>query len=541
MENNKSILFKSDHLTVVLSEHGSDCVFVTFNEMGLRANGFRFWGDGLFDSLKLTSIGFVSSSPDWYAPDDMEPAAKACSSYIKARRVVTYGYSQGGYGALKYSRLLSADLALSFSPQWSINPADVGDFDRRFTQHYDAERRNGERIEAHDLCSTCYIVVDPGEPGDFENARHLLRLPGTHLIQLPFCGHETIRVVAEGRAGRALISLCQKHDIPPTREFRQVLRHARGRSQTYARHKVRQLSRSLARHRRFAERALAQLPEGPNKVMTAVEVALLSGGLNEAKSLMGSLSDVDLLSLNFLERWHLFRRTGFSYGEQRLGGLYRVRYPDNPFARLHGANSLIFVGEVERGVHELLEIERLPGAPDHIRTFISLYGQAGCLDRASEFRDRLGREGLLPISAQIRVSFDIIEVAKRLDIRPQMFRELRKMRELHEDGACVDMLRVSGLFFEIGETEYARACLPPAGDLDNPDALHLAARIEAKSDRRRKRSYLGFCGSKRGPMENSGYDCPTLLKEFWAPMRLLRLLKGRSYSKESRMRPGSFG
>ncbi|MBV8524969.1 MAG: hypothetical protein JOY71_23090, partial [Acetobacteraceae bacterium] len=147
MENNKSILFKSDHLTVVLSEHGSDCVFVTFNEMGLRANGFRFWGDGLLDSLKLTSIGFVSSSPDWYAPDDMEPAAKACSSYIKARRVVTYGYSQGGYGALKYSRLLSADLALSFSPQWSINPADVGDFDRRFTQHYDAERRNGERIE----------------------------------------------------------------------------------------------------------------------------------------------------------------------------------------------------------------------------------------------------------------------------------------------------------------------------------------------------------------------------------------------------------
>ena len=153
----KSLIYESEHIAVVSQPAPSPAFFVTFNELYLQAGGLEFWGDKLLERLGVGSVGVVSKRPNWYPQKDMEVACRLISGIADGRRLITYGHSQGGYGALKYARRLEAALSLAFCPQWSINPADVGAFDERYTKHFDAaarqraENRSGRRRSA-ELC-----------------------------------------------------------------------------------------------------------------------------------------------------------------------------------------------------------------------------------------------------------------------------------------------------------------------------------------------------------------------------------------------------
>ncbi len=87
------IIYRTDHLTVVLLENDTDTVFVTFNEVGLNASGTEFWGREVFAKNSISVIGFVSAKPNWYPPGDMAAALEAARAHIGGRRVVTYGHS----------------------------------------------------------------------------------------------------------------------------------------------------------------------------------------------------------------------------------------------------------------------------------------------------------------------------------------------------------------------------------------------------------------------------------------------------------------
>ena len=110
----RRIIFQSDNVRLILDEKGTDTVIVSFNEMNFAWNGDQYWGQKLLEPLQVTVLGFVTPEPNWYPPDDMKGAIPAAIEAIAGRRVVTYGFSQGGYGALKFSRALSASTAVAF-------------------------------------------------------------------------------------------------------------------------------------------------------------------------------------------------------------------------------------------------------------------------------------------------------------------------------------------------------------------------------------------------------------------------------------------
>ena len=227
---------------------------------------------------------------------------------------MTYGFSQGGYGALKFSAPLAASMSLCFSPQWSINPDDVDAFDRRFSGHYDAALRNGERIEQGDICSQNFIFYDTGDSRDAENAKRLLALGGVHAVLAPFTGHGTVRLISDARLGRDLIGLCLGQSGANPSDFRALLRRARRRSTTYLDGKLARLQTSVPRHRKFAEAALDCLPEGPAKTMAAVSFSVAVNDLRDAEKLMASVSDDHLSGYDFLKHWSLFRSCQFLTG-----------------------------------------------------------------------------------------------------------------------------------------------------------------------------------------------------------------------------------
>jgi len=78
-----------------------------------------------------------------------------------------------------------------------------------------------------------------------------------------------------------------------------------------------------------------------------------------------------------LRHWRSFRERRFVYGEARIAPLFKLKYPYDVFARLHGVNSLIESGAVDAALTELRELEPMPGAVKHIGFFIDFYTRLG--------------------------------------------------------------------------------------------------------------------------------------------------------------------
>lgn len=194
----EQIIYDGDHLLVATKERDIEtkAVFVTFNEHGFAPGGMRFWGDQIVDKLPISGVGIVSKKPNWYPEADMHKAMPAIFDFIGQRPVITYGFSQGGYGALKYSAALGARGTLSFSPQISINPKDV-DFDKRFHQYHEEDLRNGEMILPNDVGQNSFVFYDPHEKLDCINAEMITEYSGVNRVICPFTDHGSIRQITD--------------------------------------------------------------------------------------------------------------------------------------------------------------------------------------------------------------------------------------------------------------------------------------------------------------------------------------------------------
>jgi tetratricopeptide (TPR) repeat protein len=171
------IIFASEHLEVLFRPGTSAYGIITFNPATHLANGKTMWGQTLADRGDLTAIGVMARRPTWFPLDDMEKAAEPirhCFEHFQ--HVVSYGSSMGAYGALKFAKLLRVTHAVSFAPQWSIDPVDVGDWDRRFINAFNSKIHTRVAIESSDLPSYSVLLYDPFMAQDRINAERILSL-----------------------------------------------------------------------------------------------------------------------------------------------------------------------------------------------------------------------------------------------------------------------------------------------------------------------------------------------------------------------------
>ncbi len=451
------ILFHSEHVTVIGQDAGSRTVVATFNEMGSSVSGTDFWGQKLLAKGGVSAIGFVSARPNWFPPADMELAIAAARTWAQGRRIVTYGFSQGGYGALKFGAKLGASLAVGFSPQWSIDPQDVGQFDPRFKEFYDPELKNGSRITQDDLCPQNYIVTDLAFPIDAANARHLLDLQRVRLVQASFCGHDSVRLLSEARTGGQLVELFLREEGLSGHELRSLLRASRAASATYRFEKVAALQRSSKQHPRFLAAAIEGLPRGAAQDMARVIAAVLAGDLGTAASLMGLIPDEALRQLGPHRYWPDFRRAGFDYGESRVAPLYKQCYETAVNVRLHGVNSMLRLKQTAAALQELREISALPGAKAEAHFFVEFYRQAGRPDLAAVHTEILCRDESRPLAARVRLALDQIGASRASGDRPLLFKQLRILDDIAGPEDEDVLLHLADAYLEIGEFAFAAA------------------------------------------------------------------------------------
>ncbi|WP_091742927.1 hypothetical protein [Phenylobacterium immobile] len=130
------LVFEDDELIVRSSDNlsGDTCV-VTFShrEKYPYADGKAGFSEGFLQKRGIPHVCFIAKRNHWWQVRSLPYAMSAAWAAIagKHRRVVTYGSSMGGYGALLAAAFFPVHKVITFHPQVSLNQVNVSD--RRWT------------------------------------------------------------------------------------------------------------------------------------------------------------------------------------------------------------------------------------------------------------------------------------------------------------------------------------------------------------------------------------------------------------------------
>lgn len=163
------------------------------------------WAQPVIEKLDLNAVGFVTKSSNWFPADDLAAAFAAAQPFLAGfEDRIGYGYSQGGYAAIKASRPLALTRTIAVSPQWSIDPADI--LDDRYNRFFDADANRGMAITGEDAPSSLFVLYDRALPIDDRHVERILSaaLEAT-VIPVPFTSHETVRAIRGTEEFRSLL------------------------------------------------------------------------------------------------------------------------------------------------------------------------------------------------------------------------------------------------------------------------------------------------------------------------------------------------
>lgn len=205
------VIHEDEHLLVVHRPGASDFTLVTFGGMGQRPDGTWLWGERPVRVLGLEAIGFLGKRPNWYPAASMRSAAPAVRAALRGA-AIGYGYSMGGYAALKYGALLGLRAALAVAPQVSIDPGDVPR-DARYHGFFDPALHAGMRVGPGDLSPCAVVVADPRFPLDRMHADVPDLAPYLHRIWLPYRRHGVIHALTGSRVLGEALDLLRAGDV----------------------------------------------------------------------------------------------------------------------------------------------------------------------------------------------------------------------------------------------------------------------------------------------------------------------------------------
>lgn len=256
-------LYRSDNLVVREVATGDrDRWVVTFDNYGI-GHGFERLGFGQawLQAQGVSAIHVMGRAEDWYQYEDVgEALAVVRSAMTGASRIITYGSSMGGYGAVRFADAVGAQAVVALSPQYTLDPAVAG-HDARWSQDVDKIRWLPE-FNGPLRCKARIVVAFDPVGLDGWHGRHILGDAGGVGIRLPHTAHPVASFLSEiGLLGELLLKTLDD-ELDPT-SFRRTARERRPQSSVY----LGELALSLPPRRldlalKLARRAVAVNPAG---------------------------------------------------------------------------------------------------------------------------------------------------------------------------------------------------------------------------------------------------------------------------------------
>ena len=176
----------------VFNRRGSTLV-VTFDNMKSRETPSPAfpWGADYVERLGHSHLGIMMSRRnDWFRHSDLFDffeELQYTGFFTEFRRVIFYGASMGGYGALSFAAAAPGAQVVAFAPQTSLDPR-VTPFETRYRSGFARgdwdDPRFADGAAGAALAGQVTIFADPYEPLD---RAHVARLP-SHNLRWMRCG-----------------------------------------------------------------------------------------------------------------------------------------------------------------------------------------------------------------------------------------------------------------------------------------------------------------------------------------------------------------
>jgi len=208
--------FQTEHVSCWFADRGGDTLLATFAQWGSDPERPTCWGEGYGRAAGFSSLGFETSSPNWFPEEDMRECLDAAEAVLGARfpTRLLVGASQGGHAALRHGAALRATAVLAFSPAYSIDPVLFRD--SRFGPRCRPALNSGMHVAAGDVAGRVAVVFDPRDADDAGHAALLgaafaTATPPPILLPLAFCGHSPAHLLGVGTV-LAMLAACRAGD-----------------------------------------------------------------------------------------------------------------------------------------------------------------------------------------------------------------------------------------------------------------------------------------------------------------------------------------
>lgn len=199
-----------------------DVLFVTFEPAGVaQVNNSKMrsgWGEHLFRKLNVSCLCVKAHKSNWYLEQDLAIAFEKLQPFLKSfKRVITYGGSMGGFGALAYADALNADTVVSINPQSTLDRRIVLWEDRYPVAQeklLDFSNPFSDAVGKYSLVRRVYIFSD--RRYDFDN-KHLQRLEASNVttINTPYIEHQVPEHLARIGALGYIVKSVIRDDFSP--------------------------------------------------------------------------------------------------------------------------------------------------------------------------------------------------------------------------------------------------------------------------------------------------------------------------------------
>ena len=234
----EKILYQSDDFRITLRDTGSDMLVVAFSPMNWPDQHKKnsYWGDAAARKLPFSWLSIDAMVDHWFCDTKWrEIVALVCTVTQRFSIRIGYGHSMGGYAALKHSKDYAPQAILAFSPQCSIHPDDVGNFDVRYEKSFNPQFHQAMKVQPSDIDARSFIFFDARFDLD---RKHVLRICGNDVsrISVGYVRHDAIFIAKGSISLTYLLMLALRHDAGGAREMQRYLRMQKKKSQIYLAH-----------------------------------------------------------------------------------------------------------------------------------------------------------------------------------------------------------------------------------------------------------------------------------------------------------------
>jgi len=184
------------------------------------------WGYGFLKRHGLSAVHVKPDQSCWYRQSqifEVLDAARAAGLFSAFDRVLTYGGSMGGFGALSFAGVTQATACLALNPQANLGP-DVRDWETRYPEAL-IQDWNSPLCDLGQTTSGASHVATVLDPYFFLDRKQveLIKNPKMEILAIPFVRH---RIPAHINALKMLRKLFQDslHGQVDTHWFRQEAR-----------------------------------------------------------------------------------------------------------------------------------------------------------------------------------------------------------------------------------------------------------------------------------------------------------------------------